>query len=141
MSNKRLILIEVAIFLFAAVIIGRLFYWQVLKHSDFTVVAKTQLENTVQIGAKRGKILASDGSILVSNKKVYLMYAILPDIKKLKIEDETYDEFSSRLANKLTAPLLAETLTKKEKAASSEKDKLWDEIRVRIALQLKQPKL
>ena len=141
MSNKRLILIEVAIFLFAAVIIGRLFYWQVLKHSDFTVVAKTQLENTVQIGAKRGKILASDGSILVSNKKVYLMYAILPDIKKLKREDETYDEFSSRLANKLTAPLLVEALGKKEKVSIFEKDRLWDEIRSRIAFQLKQPKL
>ncbi|OGY26507.1 MAG: hypothetical protein A2Z42_02835 [Candidatus Woykebacteria bacterium RBG_19FT_COMBO_43_10] len=134
-------MIEVAIFLFAAVIIGRLFYWQVLKHSDFTVVAKTQLENTVQIGAKRGKILASDGSILVSNKKVYLMYAILPDIKKLKREDETYDEFSSRLANKLTAPLLVEALGKKEKVSIFEKDRLWDEIRSRIAFQLKQPKL
>ena len=141
MSNKRLILIEVAIFLFAAVIIGRLFYWQVLKHSDFTVVAKTQIENTVQIGAERGKILASDGSILASNKTVYLMYAILPDIKKLKGEDETYDEFASRVANKLTVPLLVEALNKKEKVSSFEKDRLWDEIKSRIAFQLKQPKL
>ena len=141
MSNKRLILIEVAIFLFAAVIIGRLFYVQVLKHEDFTAVAKTQLENTVQIGAKRGKILASDGSILVSNQKAYLVYAILPGIKKLKRENETFDEFVNRLANKLTAPLVKEEFAKKEKISTSEKDSTWEEIRSRIAFQLRQPQV
>ena len=71
MNYRRLILVEVLLFLFAAVLIGRLFYWQIIKHDNFQTLAKKQTENTVLIGASRGKILASDGSILVSNQKAY----------------------------------------------------------------------
>src|SRR4030042_4958882 len=99
MSTRRLIVVEVLLFLFSAAIVGRLFYWQIFKHESFSALAKTQIENTVFIGAERGKILASDGSILVSNQKAYLVYAVLPEIKKSKGSNETYDELVKKITN------------------------------------------
>ncbi|OGY26263.1 MAG: hypothetical protein A2Z11_00460 [Candidatus Woykebacteria bacterium RBG_16_43_9] len=138
MSHKRLIILEILLFIFLAVIIGRLFYWQVLRHEDFSVVAKTQVENTIFVGAKRGKILASDGSVLVSNQKAYLMYALLPQISKLKEEDESESEFVKELANKITPALLKEKIAGAGKISQAEKDKLRDEIRGNIVTQLGQ---
>src|SRR4030042_4839870 len=106
MSAKRLLILEIFLFLFSAAIVGRLFYWQVLKHESFSILAKTQIENTVLIGAERGKILAADNSILVSNQKAYLVYAVLPEIKKLKKTDETYDAIVKRIVNSLAPVFL-----------------------------------
>ena len=141
MSTKRLIFLQAAFFLFAAVIIGRLFYWQVVSHEDFLAEAKTQIEDTVQIGAKRGKILAADGSVLASNQKSYLVYALLPEVKKLKKKDETFDEFVERLTEKLAGPLARENFIGKENVSSSEKDAAREEIEENIAFQLRLQKL
>jgi len=141
MSQKRLVLLQVLLFLFSAVIIGRLFYWQVLKHEDFSAVAKTQVESTVLVGAKRGKVLAADGSVLVSNQKAYLMYAVLPKIKKLKEKNETYDKFAERLAKEI-APILVKTaLAGKDNVSQNEKDATWEEVKAGIVFQLRQPDL
>src|SRR4030042_2835640 len=107
MSTRRLIVVEVLLFFFSAAIVGRLFYWQIFKHESFSALAKTQIENTVSIGAERGKILASDGSILVSNQKAYLAYVVLPEIKKLKKKNETYGELTKRIVDSI-APILLE---------------------------------
>lgn len=141
MNFGRLIVLQLILLLFAAGIIGRLFYWQIVKHEDLVAAAETQIENTVKIGAKRGKILAADGSILVSNQKAFLMYAILPETRKLKKEDETYDEFVGRIASRLTPPLLAERLATKEKVSQGDKEKAWESLRSYITFQLKQPKV
>jgi len=141
MNHKRLIFLEILLFLFSAVIIGRLFYWQVLKHESFSVAAKTQIENTVLLGAKRGKILDSDGSVLVANQKAYLAYAILPEIKKIRSKNETYDEFVKGLADRLTPVLVKEKLAGKEKVSQSEKDAVREEIKANILLQLRQSDL
>lgn len=139
MSHKRLIILEIILFIFSAVIIGRLFYWQILKHEDFVVVAKTQIENTVFVGAKRGKILATDGSVLVANQKAYLMYALLPDISELKKESKKSEEdFYQDLATELAIPLCREKIAKVEKISQAEKDEIRDGIRDGIIAQLQQ---
>jgi cell division protein FtsI/penicillin-binding protein 2 len=56
MKSNRLIFIKLFLAVFAAALIGRLFYWQVIKHSSLVEAAKNQKENTVFIIAKRGKI-------------------------------------------------------------------------------------
>ncbi|MDP2720548.1 MAG: penicillin-binding protein 2 [bacterium] len=141
MSRSRVVVLEILLFLFSAVIIGRLFYWQILKHSDFTVAAQSQIENTVQVGAKRGKIFAADGSILVSNQRAFLMYSILPEIRKLRQKDESYDDFVKTISEKIAPILLKEKIAVREKVSQSEKDNIWDEIRTNISFQLHQPKL
>ncbi len=139
MSHKRLIILEIILFIFSAVLIGRLFYWQILKHEDFVVVAKTQIENTVFVGAKRGKILATDGSVLVANQKAYLMYALLPDISESKKESKKNEEdFYQDLATKLARPLFREKIAKVEKISQAEKDEIRDGIRDGIIAQLQQ---
>lgn len=141
MSYRRLLILEALLFLFAAAIVGRLFYWQVLKHESFQVAAKNQIENTVFIGAQRGKIIASDGSDLVSNQKAYLVYAILPEIRKLKGKDETEDAFVKRITDSLTPILLEEELAGREKVDQKEKDQTREKIKSTIYSQLQQQNL
>ena len=141
MKQKRFLIVETLLFLFAAVIIGRLFYWQVLKHDNFLVAAKDQTENTVYLGAKRGKILASDGSSLVSNQKAYLVYAIIPEIKELKKDDESYNELVKRISGKIVPILLEEKLKFLKDTDKKDKNKLSQEIKSNIILQLKQKNL
>lgn len=139
MSHKRLIILEIILFIFSAVIIGRLFYWQIIKHEDFVVVAKTQIENTVFVGAKRGKILATDGSVLVANQKAYLMYALLPSISESKKESKKSEEdFYQDLATELAIPLCREKIAKVEKISQAEKDEIRGGIRDGIIAQLQQ---
>jgi len=141
MSYKRLLFLELALFVFAAGIIGRLFYWQILKHENFLAAAKTQIENTVNIGAQRGKILSSDGSILVSNQKAYLVYAILPEINKLKAKDKNEDTFIKEIVERLTPILLEEKLSGKEKVTQKYRDVALAEIKAYLDSQLRQKDL
>lgn len=78
-TRIRIILIFFNIFFL--VIIARLFYWQVLRNRELSLQAKGQHSESVKIGAKRGEILASDGSWLVANAPSWLVYASLPDLK------------------------------------------------------------
>src|SRR4030042_5811070 len=141
MIHKRLLFVEAFLFLFAAAIIGRLFYWQVLKHESLQVAAKNQVENTVFVGAQRGKVLALDGSILVSNQKAYLVYAILPEIKKLQGSDESYDDLIKRLVDHLTPILHEEKIVGKEEVTQKEKDQARYEIKEGLDFQLRLPNL
>ncbi|MEX0621743.1 MAG: penicillin-binding protein 2 [Candidatus Woykebacteria bacterium] len=136
MITSRISILEVILLIFSAAIIGRLFYWQVVKNEEFTVAAETQVENTVFVGADRGKILAADGSVLVSNQKSYLLYAIFPEILKLKDKNESKEDFSERVSDKIVPALLQEKIANREKLKSSEKDVLFSEIKTHIIKQL-----
>jgi cell division protein FtsI/penicillin-binding protein 2 len=141
MNNGRLLLVEALLFLFAAAVVGRLFYWQVLKHEGFQVAAKNQIENTVLLGAQRGKILASDGSVLVSNQKAYLVYTLLPEIKKLQGKNETYEDLVKKVTDQLVPILLEEKIALEEDLDQKKKDKLRNEIREAITYELHLPNL
>ncbi len=139
MKEKRHLVVEFALFLFAALCIGRLFYWQILRNSDFATQAKAQTESVVNVGAERGKILASDGSILVSNQKAYLVYAILTDIKKLKAKDESFDDLTKRVADQITPVILEERLSYQEDLSTADKGKQKMDIWSNLVFQLRQP--
>lgn len=63
------------------VIVVRLFYWQIVKFDDLSVMAEQQhLSNSI-IEAPRGTVYALDGSVLVSNKPTYLLYGTPKVIK------------------------------------------------------------
>jgi len=65
-----------------AAVAARLFYWQIVNYQRFAIAAGEQHISTVRIDAPRGRIYASDGNLLVTNQDAYLLYAVIPEIKK-----------------------------------------------------------
>ncbi len=73
-SKKRLRLIVYAFMLFGLAVIIRLFYVQVLKHDDFTELAKQNWDREVPFASERGEITDRNGEIIVSNKLAPTLY-------------------------------------------------------------------
>ena len=72
----RLKIFQIIIILVAAIIIGRLFYWQFLNK----VESKSPLAQD-EIPAPRGEIFTRDGFPLVANQEAFLLYAKPKEIK------------------------------------------------------------
>jgi len=70
----------------AVLIIGKLFYWQVLQGDRLSALANSQYFSEEEITAPRGLILTSDNYPLVQNTQAYLVYGFLKDIKNSSIE-------------------------------------------------------
>lgn len=56
-------------------VIARLFYWQVIRAEELSILARDQYNKSVVIEPQRGEIRTSDGFPLVSNKISYLLIA------------------------------------------------------------------
>lgn len=67
--------------LFVLVVIGKLFYWQVLRGKDLSALASSQYFSEEEIEAPRGIIMTSDDFPLVQNTEAYLVYGFRKDIK------------------------------------------------------------
>lgn len=80
-----------------ALVVYRLFYWQVIKGASLAQEAKYQHQTGVTSLAPRGNILASDGTWLAASTQAWLVYAQKPDL----------NESPRSIANKI-APLLIE---------------------------------
>ena len=78
-------LIFLILTLFFSVIIGRLFYWQVVKAQELTTLGKLQYGRLVKLFAQRGEIRTSDGFPIVTNKISYLVFANPKEIKDKKL--------------------------------------------------------
>lgn len=57
------------------VVLSRLFYWQVIEGDRLRAQANDQYERNFTSKGKRGNILTSDGHTLVSNERVYRLFA------------------------------------------------------------------
>lgn len=55
---------------------SKLFYWQVLAKDSLSQIALRQQQLTLEVPAKRGEILFSDGSALAANQPSYMAYLI-----------------------------------------------------------------
>jgi len=73
--QKRIKFILVVFNLLTATLIGRLYYWQVVKSEELTSQARAQHLFGQNIKAMRGNILASDGSWLAVSSDSWLMFA------------------------------------------------------------------
>ena len=99
--NNRINVLIAIVFLFAAALVGRLFYLQVLKYNYYLTVANNQQQTEKVLIPERGKIYLVDDQDttgnglypLATNKQFALIYAVPHDIKS---PDEAQD-----IANKL----------------------------------------
>lgn len=64
-----------------AIIVARLFYWQIIEGTDLRLEASAQYNLTFTLPAARGTILSSDGSPLTMSVPAYLVFAQPANIK------------------------------------------------------------
>src|ERR1700716_298351 len=57
------------------VLLGRLTYWQVWRHSDMARLASAYHDDTITLPAVRGNILDRNGALLVTNTPVFSIFA------------------------------------------------------------------
>lgn len=75
-----------AIYFLLLGVIARLFYWQVIHKTRLQAEAESQYRRTVTHQGQRGKIMTSDGYILVNNAPVYRLFAEPHIMKKTPLE-------------------------------------------------------
>ncbi|MEA3355373.1 MAG: penicillin-binding protein 2 [Patescibacteria group bacterium] len=75
MSSKwRLLFLNLIFSFIGFLLLTRLFYWQILASEKLVNLASLQQQITIEVSAKRGEILTSDGSFLVANQPAYFSY-------------------------------------------------------------------
>lgn len=102
---KILILFFTLIFI---ALIGRLFYWQIIKGDKLSKEVGNQYKRSTKVQSPRGSIKANDGSWLVLNKTNWFAFADIPNIKNAKLAadsispiiGEDADELYSKLTKK-----------------------------------------
>lgn len=65
----------IIIYVLILCVLGRLFYWQVIKSASLQAEAEGQYTRTVPVTGERGKIYSSDNYLLVGNATVYRLFA------------------------------------------------------------------
>ncbi|MBI2600906.1 penicillin-binding protein 2 [Candidatus Daviesbacteria bacterium] len=87
----RIVIVKYFFLLFFLAITSRLFYWQVVKADELSAKAENQHFKRVQIGARRGNIYYSNGSMLASTNPVFSLYGlpkVIPDAEKVKVSQD-----------------------------------------------------
>lgn len=108
-STFRVKLLLAGFLILGLLIITRLFFWQVIEAEELQNIANSQYRSRVNLPAKRGDILASDGFPLTTSSEAWLVWAYKPDL----------EETAPEIANKL-APILAEEPTVAPEALGAE---------------------
>lgn len=132
-NNKRLKLICTVIFLFAGIIVWRLFSLQILDHNFYSALAAGQHEIYQSLFPERGKILMQEvvstnnsGNNelypLATNQSLYVVYA---DPRKIK----NAEELAKTLADIFSAEEAADQKNAKEGREDSAEDELLAEER------------
>lgn len=81
LTHQRLKIISIVIPVIFLIILGRLFYWQIIRGPELQTKASNQHETTTILKAKRGDILDSDGDILAGTKNLYHLFVYKPQLK------------------------------------------------------------
>lgn len=76
--NKRLLVLYVFIFILFCVLIGRLFYMQVIKGGDYAARSESNIYRTITLPARRGTIYDSNGNVLASSEP-YMSIQVYPN--------------------------------------------------------------
>lgn len=109
--------------LLLVLVVGRLFYWQVVKAEMLSGFAESQYSGLKKVLPKRGDIKTSDGFPIVTNKVSYLLFA---NPTQIKDKDRTIKTISKLL-----------DITVASLSAQLQSDKLWVPIKSGISAQQK----
>ncbi len=130
-ESLRINLVALFFLLFGFLIALRLFYWQVVKSEELSLLAESQHWESFEIPAKRGRIFAADGFPLVDNQPAFLVFASLPDLK----------EKPEEIAAKITPILYSESERKEFEIIIKERlrrqDLVWVPIKHKVSLEQK----
>ena len=140
MKNWRFVFIQILFIVLAAALVGRLLYWQVVKHDSLVAKASEQHEITTIIEATRGKIFSSDGSLLVGNEPAFLLFANLNEFKESYFETDGIEKIAKEIAEALLPEILQNQKYPK-KLSEFEKESIFDEEEKRIIKKLKSENL
>jgi stage V sporulation protein D (sporulation-specific penicillin-binding protein) len=110
--------------LFFCAIIGRLFYWQVVRAQELSDLGRKQYGKEVTVQPTRGEIFTSDGFAIVANKLSYLIYANPKAIKDKQQDSE------------ILAPLLS-VETASISARLETKDVYWVSLQSQVEKEVK----
>src|SRR5260370_22414101 len=69
------------------ILLGRLAYWQVWRHSDMARLAAAYHDDTITVAAVRGNILDRNGALLVTNTPVFSIFASPDQISAAERKD------------------------------------------------------
>lgn len=137
-TRGRVVLIAIYFCLFA--VTSRLFYWQIIKGSSLEKQAEAQYRRSVTLTGNRGSIYTSDGYPIVSNERVFTLFAqphILEDkpenISKLLLsyllaELDEYQEATEEAVKEEISETFEQQLTEK-----LSKDGKWVSLKTNIS--------
>ncbi len=115
-SRKRLFLAFVAIVFVA--IIGRLFYWQVIRGKELKDLSEQQAMRSQSQTGLRGQIYTSDGYLLVGNQEVY----------DLKLDRQNFSGDVEKLSQQLAAIIAQENWQFQDASDSASKNLVQQQI-------------
>lgn len=93
--NDRLTSFRLIVLGIFAVVLARMFYWQVIKSPELKLAAQAQYNRVSELPVSRGKIFTADGYPVAMNQRVYTLF-VLP---------KTITDSPPRIAS-LLAPIL-----------------------------------
>src|SRR5258708_113149 len=76
-----------------ALIITRLFYWQVVRAQELSAIGQAQYDQQVVSPAQRGEIKTSDGFTIAANKLAFLVYTNPKVVKDKDSESNALGKF------------------------------------------------
>jgi len=136
--HGRLTLVFLVFVLAFLGLLGRLFFWQVIRGKTLSAQARMQYEQGATLLAPRGSILASDGSWLAARVEGWLVFAEIPKLEESvsqvseKLAPFFVEDAQDREALVLEVNRLKEILSKKESVWVPLKHKVSGEVKKNI---------
>ena len=94
--NKRLMVIYLVIILLFVILVGRLFFMQVIKGGDYTARSESNIYRTITLPARRGTIYDRNGNVLASSQP-YMSIQVYPnEVEDAEALAENLSELFSR---------------------------------------------
>ncbi len=116
-TRKRLLIVAISITFLFCLLIGRLFFVQIIDGQSLTFKASEQWHRDLPLKAKRGNILDKCGNIIVDSKEVFTIYVrprAVKDIEKVASElSSALNLDKTKLYNKIKEAKVGEITVKK----------------------------
>ncbi len=100
------------------VIIGRLFYWQIIRGNTLQAAAQNQYSSTLKRTFSRGRIFTADDYLLVGNQTVYRLFA----------EPKILDKTATEISDQILPIILDDYADYAEASESAIKDEIQEEV-------------